>query len=589
LTDTAMASARRSGGRRAKFDTMRGRWLALACALLLAAPGQHAAAAQPDPLGAAPTIDRDRVDRQEPLLPRAPDQAPAPPASPPAVAGPAATPAAPLARVRFDGSTLSPARLEAVVAPFIGRQLTRDTLQAIANAISAAYATSDVAFHSVAIPRQLVQDGELLVQVREGRIASYALRKETPTTPKSLIAAQMDRLMRDRPTHRSRLERTLSLMRDVPGQTVEAQLRTTAQPDELLLDLDVKRKQVDVTLNVNNNGVVNVVSGIQAQLSVGVHGLLREGDSTSVSANLPFQPGRYQFYSLSHTTPIGANGTTLGVSSAHVRTRTRDMAIPDTEPRDTGIRGEATQAGISVSHALIRSYKRNLSLGLSLDGIDSENYFLDTSFGGFRTRVLRLSATWSSVGDKSGYALAGSVSQGLDFLGARAFEGYSETGFAKANLQATAVTELGKTISLKLTARGQHTRDRLPATERLALGGEGAGMAMRVGELIADRALAGSAEVSWKLPGKSQGAGMSQGAGKGLTIFAYVDGALTKDIARPDFNLPAQDYSLASAGGGLRIGVSGWSASAQIAIPVKRPNGNFGRKARFVFGITRAL
>jgi hemolysin activation/secretion protein len=584
LTDIAMASARRSGGRRAELTNIRKRGIVLACALLLGALGQQPAAAQPQPLGQAPTIDRDRVDRLEPALPRAPDLPPAPPPGPPsaiapsAIADPASAQAEPLASVRFDGSTLPPARLAAAVAPFIGRQLSRDTLQALANAVSAAYATSDIAFHSVSIPRQLVQDGALLVQVREGRIARYALRKETPSTPKSLIAAQMDRLMRDRPTHRSQLERTLSLMRDIPGQTVDAQLRTTERPDELLLDLDVKRKQVDVTLNINNNGVANVVSGVQAQLSVGVHGVLREGDSTTASANLPFQPNRYQFYSLSHTTPIGANGTTLGASAAHVRTRTQDRRAGE-----TGIQGEATQAGVSISHALIRSYKRNLSIGLSLDGIDSENYFLDTAFGGFRTRVVRLSATWSSVGEKSGYALAGSVSQGLDFPGARAFDGFSETGFAKANLQATAVTELGKATTLKLTARGQHSRDRLPSTERLALGGEGAGMAMRVGELIADRALAGSVELSWKLPAKSKV------AGKGLTVFAYADGALAGDVARPRFNLPAQDYSLVSAGGGLRVAFGGWSATGQIAVPIKRPSDDFSRKARFVFGVSRAL
>lgn len=551
------------------------------CALLLAILSLPAWAAQPDPradpfhdpLGPAPTIDRDRVDRQEPAIPRPQRPAP-PPASPaPPVADHAVPPAATLARVRYEGATLPQALLDRATAPFVGRQLTRETLQGIANAVSAAYAKSDIAFHSVGIPRQVVNGGELLVQVREGRIARYALRKETPSTPKSLIAAHMDRLMRDRPTHKSRLERTLSLLRDVPGQTVDAQLRTTAQPGELLLDLDVKRKQVDVTLNVNNNGVVNVISGVQAQLAVGVHGLLREGDSTRASAHLPFRPSRYQFYSLSHATPIGTNGTTLGVSAAHVRTRTRE----------TDIRGEATQAGVSVSHALIRSYKRNLTLGLSLDGIDSENYFLDTAFGGFRTRVVRLSATWSSLGRKSGYAVAGSVSQGLDALGARAFEGYSETGFAKANLQATAVTELGKTTVLKLTARGQHTRDKLPSTERFALGGEGAGMALRVGELTADRALAASAEVSWKLPARTKA------AGKGLTVFAYVDGALAHSVARPRFNLPARDYSLASAGGGVRAGFGGWSATAQIAVPIKRPGENFSRTARFVFGISRAV
>src|SRR5690606_36457423 len=115
---------------------------------------------------------------------------------------------------------------------------------------------------------------------------------------------------------------------------------------------------------------------------------------------------------------------------------------------------------------------------------------LDTAFGGFRTRVARLSASWSSLGKKSGYAIAGTVSQGLDAFGARPFVGYSEASFTKANLQLTAVTELSKTTALKLSGRGQYSKDMLPTTERFSLGGEGAGLAFRLGELTAERAIA---------------------------------------------------------------------------------------------------
>lgn len=539
--------------------------------------------AQPSALGVAPgstlnpapTIDRDRIDRLEPAVPRPQRPAPLPAPRVPAVAGPASLASAdsiPLVRIRYEGSTLPRATLDRATAAFVGKPLTQATLQQIANAVSGVYANSNVAFHAVSVPRQTVAGGELLIQVTEGRIASYKIRNETPSTPVSLISAQMDRLMRDRPTHKAQLERSLSLLRDIPGQTLDAQLRTTARPDELLLDLDVKRKQVDVTLELNNNGVTNVIGGVQAQLSVGVHGVLREGDSTRVSASLPFRPDRYQFYSASHSTPLGANGTTLGLSGAHVRTRTEG----------TEIRGKATQAGIAVSHPLIRSYRRNLSLGLSLDGINSDNYFLDTAFGGFRTRVVRGSASWSSIGDKGGYALAASVSRGLDALGAKPFTGYSDATFTKANLQATAVTELSKTVVLKATGRAQYSNDRLPTTERFVLGGEGAGLAFRLGEVTADRAIAGSAEVSWKVKGMMARAG-------GLTVFAYADAALAHSRARPLFLLPASDYSLASAGGGLRVGFGGWTAQAQVAAPVKRPIEFFNRKARVLFSIGRAV
>lgn len=548
--------------------------LGLAIFLILPSVIQTALAqvAAPSPL--APIIDRDRVDRQEPDLPPAVPPAGLPQSRAPVVAPAASGPGVVLTSVRYQGSTLPKALLDKAAAPYIGAALTRENLQKIANGLSTIYAQSDVAFFAVSIPQQVPTGGVLTVRVLEGRIVRYTLDGKTRSTPTRLIDSQVKRLLRETPTHKSTVERTISLLRDIPGQTVQANLRQTAVAGELTLELKVIRKQVDLALNVNNNGIVNVTTGVQTQLSVAVNGALREGDSTRFSGNLPFNPSRYQFYSLNHATPIGSDGSTLGVSGAYVRTRTRDL----------GIIGEARQGGIAVSHPLIRSYRRNLSLSLSLDGTNSENYFLDTAFGGFKTRAIRLGTVWSSIDKTGGYAVSASLSQGLDALGARPIEGYSEAGFRKANVQLTAVKELAEAVSIKATLRGQYTGDKLPTTERFPLGGEGAGMAYRIGLITADKAAAGSLELSWRVAGKAAG------GSRGLTVFAYSDAALAHSYARPAYRLAAQDFSLATAGGGVRVTpVTGWTATAQIAVPVKSPSDFYSKKARFFFSVNRTL
>nr|WP_314467517.1 ShlB/FhaC/HecB family hemolysin secretion/activation protein [uncultured Novosphingobium sp.] len=545
--------------------------------LLPSMPFQAAQAQIAAPSPQAPIIDRDRVDRQDPDVPRVPAPAQVPQAQTPVVA----TPAAPsggagvaLTGLRYEGSTLPKPLLDKAVAAFIGAPLNRDNLQKIANAISTTYGQSDIAFFAVSIPQQVPTGGVLTVRVLEGRITRYTLDGKTRSTPTRLIDAQVKRLLRETPTHKSTIERTISLLRDIPGQTVQASLKQTPTPGELALDLKVDRKQVDVTLNVNNNGIVNVTTGVQTQLSVAVNGVLREGDTTRFSGNLPFNPDRYQFYSLSHATPIGSNGTTLGVSGAYVRTKTRDLNII----------GEAKQGGIAISHPLIRSYRRNLSLSLSLDGTNSTNYFLDTAFGGFKTRALRLGTVWSSIDKTGGYAISTSLSQGLDALGARPIEGYSDASFRKANVQLTAIKELTKAVSVKATLRGQYSGDRLPTTERFPLGGEGAGMAYRIGIITSDKAAAGSLELSWRVAGKPAG------ATRGLTVFAYTDGALAHSYERPAYRLAAQDFSLATAGAGVRVTpVKGWTATAQVAVPVKSPSEFYSKKARFFFSVNRTV
>ena len=547
--------------------------VAAAC-LLSGVPQARAQLANPGAGAAsAPAIDRNRADRVEPDIqpsPAAPRQ-PAPTVN----LSPAAEPAASirLTRVIYMGASLPAARLDAAVSPLIGRPLTRDTLQAVATAVGAAYARSDIAYYSVSIPAQIPAAGQLIVQLVEGRVVDYRLAGLSPSTPTRLIDAHMQRMMRDQPLRKSVLQRTLSLLRDIPGQTVDAGVRQGAKAGDLIIDLIVKRKQLQVGLLIDNSGVTNVVNGVQAQLSITGNGLLREGDSTRIAGYLPFYPERYQLYSLSHSTPIGSNGTTLSANVAHVETRQRDGLI----------KGDATLAGISLSHPLIRSNSSNLTITASFDGVDSSNYYLDLRFGDYKARAVRLGASWSHASENDGEAASLVVSRGVNILGAKPFTGFSETGFTKANMQAVAVRGLSKRLSVKLSLKGQYSRDQLPVTERFSLGGRGAGMAFLLGVRTAEQAAAAAAEISWTLPPKVMPV-------KNAAIFAYADGAVAHSVARPFYGLRAENMSLASVGGGVRVGLGGkWRASAEVALPVKRPDSAHSRKARFFFGLGRAF
>lgn len=542
-----------------------------AAGLLLASAPASAQMAGPGEGASAPVIDRERPDR---VTPRIAPASPATSASPPPTVETVSEPAAGIAltRVAYMGASLPAAQLDKAVAPLIGRPLTRETLQAVAKAVGDAYARSDIAFYAVSIPAQVPAGGQLIVRVVEGRVTNYQLAGLSPSMPVRLIDAQMRRVVRDTPLRKSVLQRALALLRDIPGQSVDARVRQNGAEGELVLDLIVKRKQVQIGLLIDNSGVSNVIDGVQAQLSVTANGLLREGDSTKVAGYLPFYPDRYQFYSLAHSTPIGGNGTTVLANIAHVDSRQRNQPIE----------GEATLAGVTVTHAVIRNNRTNLSVNASLDGIDSSNYFLDVRFGDYRSRAVRLGASWSQSDQRQGHALSAVVSRGVDIFGARAFTGFSEKAFTKVNMQAVAVRALSKRVSLKLTAKGQYSADKLPVTERFSLGGRGAGMAFRVGTRTAEQALAGSAELSWtpvRAPPFQNSA-----------LFAYVDGAVAHGVARPFYRLPAEDLSLASAGGGVRVGIGAkWRLSAEVAVPVKRIDSRDSRKARFFFGIGRAF
>lgn len=542
-----------------------------AVALVTMAAPAAAQIAGPGEGASGPVIDRDRADRVAPGIAPSPSVTVAAPAPAVGTVGNAAE-SVRLARVHYMGTSLPMPLLDKAVTPLIGQPLTRETLQAVAKAVSDAYARSDIAFYSVSIPAQVPAGGQLIVRLVEGRVKEYRLAGVSPSMPTRLIEAQMRRLKRDTPLRKATLERALGLLRDIPGQSVEARVRQGSGEGDLILDLIVKREQVQIGILIDNSAVSNVIDGVQAQLSVTANGVLREGDSTRIAGYLPFYPERYQLYSLSHSTPIGSNGTTLSANIAHMKSRVRDRPIE----------GEATLAGVTISHALVRSNKTNLTVNASIDGIDSSNYFLDVRFGDYKSRAVRLGASWSHSDQQQGQALSAVVSRGVDILGARAFTGFSEKIFTKVNVQAVAVRTLSKRIALKINAKAQYSRDRLPVTERFSLGGSGAGMAFPLGIRTAEQAIAGGAELSWT-PAR---AGVLQKA----TLFTYADGAVAHAVARPYYRLPAEDFSLASAGGGVRIGIgSKWRASAEVAVPIKRAASADSRRARFFFGIGRAF
>lgn len=526
-------------------------------------------------LGGAPTIDRDRADRQPTPIPRsaAPVRLPKAAVAIEATARDDAGAAIRLARVRIVGSSLSPQALARTVAPFSGSPLTRPTLQKLADAVTALYAKSDIAFYSVKIPAQSGAGGVLVIAITEGRIVRYKIVKQTRSTPNRLIAHQMHKLLAEKVTRKSTIERTMALLRETPGQTVSAKLLPTSKPDEVALDLDVKRKQIEFTLNLDNGGIVNVTSAVQAQAGVAINGLLREGDTTRLTAYLPIQPSRYQFYTASHATPIGSDGTMLGISGAYIRTKTKDPEVV----------GTAKQAALAITHPLVRTHDRNLTVSASVDATDSNNYYLDTAFGGFKTRAARLAASWSVAGQTDGYAISGTLSQGLNVLNAQTATGYSKIGFWKANAQIVGIKQIVKNVAIKVGVRGQFSADKLPTTERFSLGGDGAGVAYRLGIYTADKAAAGNIELSWQIA-------RSEKKARALTVFAYADGAVARSYARPTYDLPAQNFSLASAGGGLRIvPAKGWIASAEVAVPVKRPSSEVSHKVRVLFNLIRTI
>lgn len=429
--------------------------------------------------------------------------------------------------IDFSGAQ-APAPVAAAARPFLGKPASKETLSALAKAISAAYAKSDIALYTVAIPQQDLSTGQVRVILAEGFVEDIVY----PKGASPLIRAYAERLRVEQPLTRRALERYLSLMRDIAGAKVDATLLRGTKPGGVRLSITPVREYSDFRFGVDNRTQSGLGTG-QLRASAQFNSLLRDGDRTDVTLLSAVDLKRYRYVGVSHQTPIGSDGLMLGLSASHLDTRLKDFPIT----------GEAWTAGLTISYPLIRSYRRNLSVSAGIDGLNSDAALLGSVLSSDHIRTVRAAVGYSSIGDKSVLSASLSASRGLDILGARGTPGFTDPTFTKLTGRIGYDRMIGKRIIGRVRMTGQYSRDRLSGNERLAVGGPEYGRAFDTAILSGDRGAAGSLELAWRpVTGK---------AFKDSELYGFIDGARVRVLER--LGIPQTDYDLASAGGGVRL------------------------------------
>jgi hemolysin activation/secretion protein len=489
-------------------------------------------------------IDRDRVDRAAPPAPAAPAERLQAPTG--AISIEADTEAAPPIRnIAFEGTDV-PLIVAKAAETFVGRPANRANLQALTDAMSKAYERSEVALFTIAIPEQDLSSGKVRILVAEGHLEAVLLTGEVEGRELKLVKRYADRMTHERPTSRRILERYLSLIQDIPGLKVKSQLQMghAAGGVRLILDLDYQRPTLSFAFD---NRTTRLVDDGQVHATARAYQLLREGDDTQLNATASVNFKDMLFAGASHSTPIGFEGTRLALNGGVLKTR----------PKGTDMSGEARSAGVLLSHPLIRSYRRNLTLSAALDGVNSRNAAFGSLIASEKSRAVRAAVSFVQTSTRRTVTAGLTASKGLDILGARVPADIGKASFLKVNGRATLDQALGKRGVLRLRASGQWTRDPLPAVERFAVGGPDFGRAFETGLINADRGIAGLAELAWR-PIRSD-------SFSGSELYGFTDAAFTRVLGRP--GAVGQNFDLASAGGGIR---AAWKDKVLIELEYAR-------------------
>lgn len=375
---------------------------------------------------------------------------------------------------RFMGNTLIETTvLQAVVAPYLNRDLDFNGLQQAVAAVAKVYRDAGWIVR-VYLPRQEIQAGEVTIQIIEA--AFGAVRVE----PERLSRVDQDFLKRmavvgqrpGAPLHAAALDRALLLLAELPGVRVAGSLREGQRAGET----DIVLKATDLPWWHGDIGVDNTGSRSTGSERVSVNlsaaSPLRRGDLAAV--NLAHSQGS-DYGRLAWSLPLGVKGWRAGISGSVMQYELVGATFAALQAE-----GDSTTVGLDLSYPLYRARQAQLGLAANCD----RKTFDNRSAGATTTRyaVAVCGATvsgsqtdrWGGGGTSSlSLSLAkgmvdldGSPNQAMDAITTRTAGHYNRLRLSLARQQA-----LTEQLGLQALLSAQRADKNLDSSERFYLGG----------------------------------------------------------------------------------------------------------------------
>lgn len=451
----------------------------------------------------------------------------------------------------------------------LGRQVTRETLQQVADAITQQYRDAGYILSQAFLPAEPANFGIVQVQVVEGYISRAQLAGDSGD--RGVIKAYLDKITAIRPLRAMRLQRYLLLINDLPGVNARFKMRPLPVAGAYELTAFVNRRKHHAALGIDNRGSERLGPG-RGSLSVNWYSPFRRHEHIGMWLRSSTDAEELKNAAAAGAWPVGTEGQMLLASGSYTDAEPGG-ALQDTETDIT-----ATRFILGYEFSALRRRGHSLAVRGRLKFYDSK-----TEQGGSRIRednLRSLNLAGDYIWSSKKTAVRGFVqlSQGIDGLGAEKFTAPGRSNadrdiaFTKMEMELTYVTELTSAISMLLQLMAQYTDDVLPYSEYFTFGGRYVGRAYDPAELSADRGAAFKMELRYDT-------GVRIGALSKVQVYAFYD---TGALWRRDANRSWERESAAAAGGGLRFRLmKSLTGYLEAAKPLTRPSEEDGDDFRF--------
>jgi len=375
---------------------------------------------------------------------------------------------------KFVGNTqISSDSLSKVVQPWVGKDDSFEDLQNAAIAVANAYRETGWIVRTF-LPEQDGTEGVITIQIVEATLGKVSVEKQGDVRFSEGVAK--DYVVSVQPIgsqiSEAALDRSLLLLRDLPGVDVEGNLSQGEQDSETDLILTLKPKPL--------------VSGVVTLDNYGAKSTGANRESLNFRLNSPLGLGDLSMVNYTHTQgsnyarideifPIGVNGFTAGAYFSTFSFTNIDPAFAS-----LALTGGSNNFGLYQSYPLIRTTAENLYIKTTEDhkamnnqsmGVSTSNYTIDVaSFSLVADRYDSFFGGGVNNGSLGFYVgnvnLAGSPNQASNAIGPQTAGAYQKILASISRLQ-----QIDDKNTLYGSFTGQLASKNLDSSEQLYLGG----------------------------------------------------------------------------------------------------------------------
>jgi hemolysin activation/secretion protein len=379
-----------------------------------------------------------------------------------------------LRAVDFKGNTIFQSEdLEALLRPWIGRDVDLDSLKNAATLISNVYREEGL-LAKVEIPQQEVVNGIVLFNISEAKLANVEIRNKLLDNAVSKHAqniVQANNSVGDF-VNLKKLDKSAMLLSEIPGVQADLTLKPGRDPKETDALIDIENaKAVEGSVSADNSGARST-GNARLLSSINLNGLAERGDQLGIQA---MHSEGADYMRLAYSEPIGPYGWRIGVSASEMK-----YQVINADMLALNAHGPASVRGLEVMIPIVRNLDGSLSLQLTVDDKKFHNETYAGTYSKYAANIygVNLQGTQSDEfgqGGLTNYAvnwtsgrfdLKGSPNESDDLAGA-----HTAGEFNKYKISLKREQQLSKSTAMSLAYQSQWADKNLDASEKIFLGG----------------------------------------------------------------------------------------------------------------------